>query len=109
MNDFLYNIKVLIALDLIWIKAVSITSIGGGPESLPRTNGKLERFFRTFESEFVHFERVEEFMEFYNERRTHFSLDIKNGQTPLMALHSKKVPEAIRKSNDAWMEEDAND
>ena len=45
----------------------------------PQTNGKLERFFRTFESEFVHFERVEEFMEFYNERRTHFSLDIKNG------------------------------
>ena len=75
----------------------------------PQTNGKLERFFRTFESEFVHFDRVEEFMEFYNERRTHFSLDIKNGQTPLKALHDKKVPEAIRKNNSVWMEEDAND
>ena len=75
----------------------------------PQTNGKLERFFRTFESEFVHFDRVDEFMEFYNERKTHFSLDIKNGQTPLKALHDKKVPEAIRKNNPAWMEEDAND
>ena len=74
----------------------------------PQTNGKLKRFFRTFESEFVHFDSVEEFIEFYNKQRTHFSLDIRNCQTPLMALHSKKVPEAIRKSN-LWIEEDVND
>ncbi len=56
----------------------------------PQTNGNLKRFFGTLESEFVHFDSVEEFMEFYNEQRTHFSLDIRNGQTPLMAPHSKK-------------------
>ena len=72
-------------------------------------NEKFEGFFRTFESGLVRFDRVWEFMEFYNDRRTRFSLDITNGQTPSMALHGKKVPEAIRKSNPAWMEAGAND
>ena len=38
----------------------------------PQTNGKLERWFRTLEDELAHFESVGEFVEFYNERRTHF-------------------------------------
>ena len=75
----------------------------------PQTNGKLERFFRTFEEEFVHFDRVGGFMEFYNEQRTHFSLDMKRAETPLMAFHNKKVPDEIRKGNPKWMEEDTND
>ena len=32
----------------------------------PQTNGNLKRFFRMFESEFVHPDNVEEFIEFYN-------------------------------------------
>lgn len=72
-------------------------------------NGKLERFFQTFEEEFVHFDRVGEFMEFYNEQRTHFSLDMKHAEAPLMAFHNKKVPDEIMKSTPKWMEEDTND
>ena len=42
----------------------------------PQTNGKLERWFRTLEKELTHFESIDEFIEFYNERRTHWSLDM---------------------------------
>ena len=73
-----------------------------------QTNGKLERFFRTFESEFVHFDRMDELMGLYNERRTHFSPDIKNNQTPLKAVRDKNGPESIRKNNPTQMDENAN-
>ena len=63
----------------------------------PQTNRKRDRFFRTFGSEIVHSDRVDESMKFYNERRTHFSPDIKNGQTPLKALHDKKSPRSDQK------------
>ena len=72
-------------------------------------NEKPERFFRTFESGLVRFDRVWEFMEFYNDRRTRFSLDITNGRAQSMALHGKKVPEAIRKNSPAWKEVGSND
>ena len=72
-------------------------------------NEKFEGFFRTFESGLVRFDRVWEFIEFYNDRRTRFSLDITNGRAQSMALHGKKVPEAIRKSNPAWREIGSND
>ena len=75
----------------------------------PQTNGKIERFFRTLEDELVHFKTVGEFIDFYNEDRLHFSLDIENCQVPLMAFKAKKVPDAIRKSNQKWMEVDMND
>lgn len=45
-------------------------------------------------------------MEFYNEQRTHFSLDMKHAEAPLMAFHNKKVPDEIMKSTPKWMEED---
>ena len=38
-----------------------------------------------------------------------FSLGTCNGQTQLMAPHSKKVPKAIRERASVWMEEDPND
>ena len=74
-----------------------------------QTNSKLERFFRTLEDELSYFGRLDEFMAFYNEQRTHFSLDMDRNQTPLMAFGDKRVTDAIRKENPKWMEEDADD
>ena len=37
-------------------------------------------------------------MEFYSKRRIHFSLDIKNDQTPLMTLHAKKYKRCSEKT-----------
>ncbi len=75
----------------------------------PQTNGKLERWFRTLEKELTHFEKVDEFIEFYNEHRTHWSLDIKRAETPRMAFRSREATEAIRKSDPKWMEKDTNE
>ena len=75
----------------------------------PQTNGKLERFHRTLEDEICHRRSLAEYVEYYNERRLHFSLDIANHETPLMAFHAKKATEAIRNENPNWMEEDTND
>ena len=75
----------------------------------PQTNGKLERFHRSIEDEIWHYEDLRKYIDYYNERRLHFSLDIENCETPLMAFRNKKVPEAIRKSDPKWMEKDADD
>ena len=45
----------------------------------PQTNGKIERFFETFERDIVHFARIDEYIGFYNEKRLHFALDMDNG------------------------------
>ncbi len=52
---------------------------------------------------------MDDYIEYYNEKRLHFSLDIDHGQTPLMAFADKKATKAIRKNNPKWMEEDTND
>lgn len=75
----------------------------------PQTNGKLERFHRSVEEEIGYWNTLSAYVEYYNERRLHFSLDIKNHQTPLKAFSDKKVTEAARKGNPRWMEEDVND
>ena len=75
----------------------------------PQTNGKLERWFGTLEKELTHFDKVDEFIEFYNERRTHWSLDIKHAETPRMAFRSREATDAIRKSDPKWMEKDTNE
>ena len=75
----------------------------------PQTNGKLERFFRTLEDELHHFDSIASFMQYYNEDRLHFSLDIHNRQTPLRAFSDKIATKSIRKSNPKWMEVDVND
>ena len=72
----------------------------------PQTNGKLERFFRTLETEMIQFNNIPEFIEFYNQERIHFSLDMDNYETPLLAFRNKKANKAIRNMNPKWMEED---
>ena len=75
----------------------------------PQTNGKLERFHGSIEEEIFHYESLSRYIEYYNERRLHFSLDIDNYETPLKALFTKKATEAIRKKDPKWMEVDSND
>ena len=72
----------------------------------PQTNGKLERLFGTFEKDIVHFDRIDEYIGFYNEKRLHFSLDVDNGQPPLMAFRAKQASAEIR-VNPKWANEDA--
>ncbi len=75
----------------------------------PQTNGKLERFHRTVEDELWHYESLSAYMEYYNGERLHFSLDIDNYQTPLMAFSDKTATDTIRKSDPQWMERDTDD
>ncbi|RNJ80202.1 MAG: transposase [Nitrosopumilus sp. B06] len=74
----------------------------------PQTNGKLERFFGTFELRWDHFGNVPDFISYYNEDRFHSSLDMDAGETPRRAFANKKVTTAIRKGNPRWFEEDLN-
>ena len=73
----------------------------------PQTNGKLERFHRSIEEEIWNYESLDAYIDYYNERRLHFSLDIDNYETPLMAFRNKRATEAIRKNDPQWMEKDA--
>lgn len=75
----------------------------------PQTNGKLERFHRSLEEEIYHYGSLREYVDYYNESRLHFSLDIDNYETPQMAFRNKRATEAIRKNDPKWMERDAHE
>ncbi len=75
----------------------------------PQTNGKLERFHGSIEAEIHHYESLAAYMEYYNERRLHFALDIDRCETPLQAFLAGEATDAIRKSDPKWMERDIND
>ena len=72
----------------------------------PQTNGKLERFHRTLETEVGRHTSLGDFITYYNERRLHWSLDIDNRQTPLKAFHDKLAHETTRADDPNWMEVD---
>ncbi len=65
----------------------------------PQTNGKLERFRRTLETEVSRHDSLADFIIYYHERRLHWSLDIDNRQTPLKAFHDKSAYETIITDN----------
>ena len=48
----------------------------------PQTNGKLERFHRSIEDEIWHYESLSACVQYYNERRLHFSPDIETYRHP---------------------------
>ena len=72
----------------------------------PQTNGKLERFHASIEAEIGHYDSLEDYVEYYNNRRLHFSLDIKNLETPLAAWRSRQASEGVRRANPRWMEDE---
>ena len=42
----------------------------------PQTNGKLERFHRSLVDEIWHYRDLDDYIEYYNTDRLHFSLDM---------------------------------
>jgi putative transposase len=52
----------------------------------PQSNGKIERFFQTYEKHRGRFGTLSEFLTFYNEERPHMSLDWDNLETPAEAF-----------------------
>ena len=48
----------------------------------PQSNGKIERFFQTYEKHRWRVGTLDEFLTFYNEERPHMSLDWDNLETP---------------------------
>ncbi len=75
----------------------------------PQMNGKLERFHRTIEEEIGHYESLPEYIQHYNKRRLHFSLDIANYETSLKAFSAKKAAEKTKAKGPNWMEAKSND
>ena len=72
----------------------------------PQTNGKLERLHASIEAELHHYDSLEAYVEYYNCRRLHFSLDIKNQETPIEAWRSRQASKEVRRANPLWMEEE---
>jgi len=74
-------------------KALNILSIKHAlaPVNRPQTNGKVERFFLTYKTEFIQetFNTITEFINHYNKERLHMSLRYK---TPLEVWNDLKMP-----------------
>ena len=60
----------------------------------PQTNGKQERWFRTYEENRTKFNSFEEFIQWYN-NRIHLGLNRKMGVTPNEAVLNKLRPESL--------------
>jgi putative transposase len=56
----------------------------------PQTNGKIERFYETFQSKIEHFNSMEEFVIWYNTKRPHMSLSWDQLETPVQAFYKKR-------------------
>jgi putative transposase len=70
------------------LKELGIEHILSGV-SHPQTNGKIERFYGTVEQKLKHFKSIEEFMNFYNKKRPHMSLNLDVLETPEKAFYRK--------------------
>jgi len=60
----------------------------------PQTNGKIERFYGTLEDKARYFETLDEFVERYNCKRPHMSLNLEL-ETPYQAFLRKLPPERV--------------
>jgi putative transposase len=60
----------------------------------PQSNGKIERFFQTYDKHRWRLGTVSEFLAFYNEERPHMSLDWDNLETPAEAFDRLLLPPA---------------
>jgi putative transposase len=65
----------------------------------PQSNGKIERFFQTYEKHRQRFGTLEEFLTFYNEERPHMSLDWDRLETPAEAFE-RLVPSPAKDGGD---------
>ena len=53
----------------------------------PQSNGKIERFFQTYEKQRWRFDSLQAFLDFYNKERPHMSLTWDELETPYEAFH----------------------
>jgi transposase InsO family protein len=53
----------------------------------PQSNGKIERFFQTYEKQRWRFDSLQAFLDFYNKERPHMSLKWDELETPYEAFH----------------------
>jgi len=61
----------------------------------PQTNGKLEKWFDLYERKRDEFDTLEGFIDWYNDKRPHMSLNFDNAETPLEAFTRKLRQEDI--------------
>ena len=59
----------------------------------PQTNGKIEKLFDTYEKHRDRFEQLDEFIDWYNNKRPHMSLKFNKAETPSEAFIRKMRPE----------------
>lgn len=61
------------------------------PVNRPQTNGKVERFFRTYKEEFITetFSNIKDFIEHYNTQRPHMSLSYKTPKDVWMSFKNR--------------------
>ncbi len=55
----------------------------------PQTNGKIERFYETFQSKIKYFGSIDGFIIWYNTKRPHMSLNYDELETPIQAFYRK--------------------
>jgi len=68
--------------------------IGTSRRNHPQTNGKEERWFRTYNEKRREFRSFKEFIDWYN-NTIHLGLDRKKGVTPNEAILNKLRPESL--------------
>ena len=56
----------------------------------PQTCGKIERFFGGLKAKWEHFDSVDGFVDWYNNRRPHMSLNWEELETPAQAFLRKQ-------------------
>jgi len=61
----------------------------------PQTNGKIEKFFDTFEKKVRFFPSIDEFMEWYNCVRPHGAFDLSKLETPIEMFYKKMEDRGI--------------
>ena len=61
----------------------------------PQTNGKIERFYGTLKDKARYFETLDEFVEWYNHKRPHMSLNLEELETPYQAFLRKLPAERV--------------
>ena len=59
----------------------------------PPTNGKIEKLFDTYEKHRDRFEQLDDFIDWYNNKRPHMSLKFNKAETPSEAFMRKMRPE----------------